>query len=110
MHSDVGGGYPPGDQGKSLGGTKDVLSQIALHHMFSEAYKIGAPLQAPRESLHANQIERSPWLVMEDETLMSYWVSESLIQHFNTWRTNFVGLTEHMVQGDLRKYVLSPSK
>ncbi len=90
MHSDVGGGYPPGDQGKSLGGSKEVLSQIALHHMFSEAYKVGAPLQAPRESLHANQIERSPWLVMEDETLMSYWVSESLIQHFNTWRTTLI--------------------
>ena len=90
MHSDVGGGYPPGDQGKSLGGSKEVLSQIALHHMFSEAYKLGAPLQAPRESLHANQIERSPWLVMEDETLMSYWVSDSLIQHFNTWRATLI--------------------
>ncbi|MQT81308.1 DUF2235 domain-containing protein, partial [Pseudomonas helleri] len=90
MHSDVGGGYPPGDQGKSREGSHEVLSQIALHHMFSEAYKVGAPLQAPRDSLHANQRERSPWLIMEDETLESYDVSESLIQHFNTWRTTLI--------------------
>ena len=90
MHSDVGGGYPPVDQGKSREGSQDVLSQIALHHMFSEAYKIGAPLQAPRESLHANQIERSPWLVMDAQTLAEFEVSPNLIQHFNTWRTTLI--------------------
>ncbi len=90
MHSDVGGGYPPGDQGKSREGSKEVLSQIALQHMFSEAYKVGAPLQAPRDALHANQRERSPWLVMGEETEIEYGLSESLIQHFNTWRTTLI--------------------
>ena len=90
MHSDVGGGYPPGDQGKSREGSQDVLSQIALHHMFSEAYKVGAPLQAPRDALHANQRERSPWLVMDETTKNEYDFSPNLIQHFNTWRTTLI--------------------
>ncbi|WP_244302777.1 T6SS phospholipase effector Tle1-like catalytic domain-containing protein [Pseudomonas saxonica] len=90
MHSDVGGGYPPGDQGKSREGSHEVLSQIALHHMFSEAYKVGAPLQAPREALHVDQRERSPWLVMDEETEIEYGLSETLIQHFNTWRNTLI--------------------
>ncbi|MCH4874616.1 T6SS phospholipase effector Tle1-like catalytic domain-containing protein [Pseudomonas sp. TMW22091] len=90
MHSDVGGGYPPGDQGKSREGSQDVLSQIALHHMFSEAYKVGAPLQAPRDALHVDQRERSPWLVMDAQTLAEFEVSPNLIQHFNTWRSTLI--------------------
>ena len=34
MHSDIGGGYPPGDQGKANGEDDALLlSQIALHDM-----------------------------------------------------------------------------
>ncbi|KTC12260.1 hypothetical protein AO391_24740, partial [Pseudomonas marginalis ICMP 9505] len=107
MHSDVGGGYPPGDQGKAAEGGHMVLSQLALHHMYSEAYKIGAPLQAPpKAALHhmyseaykigaplqappkafSNELKkRRPWLVMSDSTYLEYAVGPQLIERFNIW-------------------------
>ncbi|MFE0501764.1 T6SS phospholipase effector Tle1-like catalytic domain-containing protein [Lysobacter soli] len=45
MHSDVGGGYGAGDQGKAIGGQGEVLSQIALNHMYERALKAGVPLR-----------------------------------------------------------------
>ncbi|EOI7706281.1 DUF2235 domain-containing protein [Providencia vermicola] len=44
MHSDVGGAYPVGDQGKSRDSASDILSQIALHDMYAAAIDAGAPL------------------------------------------------------------------
>ncbi|MCK4139993.1 DUF2235 domain-containing protein [Ralstonia pseudosolanacearum] len=45
VHSDVGGGYPPGNQGKARGSDDSrKLSQISLHHMYIEALKAGVPL------------------------------------------------------------------
>ena len=85
MHSDVGGGYPPGDQGKSLGGPEEVLSHIALHHMYHEAYQIGAPLQVPGEALSSQQLEHRPWLEMDAATHKAFDVSETLIDRFNHW-------------------------
>ncbi|WP_339561062.1 DUF2235 domain-containing protein [Pseudomonas sp. EA_65y_Pfl1_P113] len=85
MHSDVGGGYPRGDQGRAAEGGHMVLSQIALHHMFSEAYKIGAPLQAPKDALGSELETRWPWLVMDGETRNEYDVGTTLINRFNTW-------------------------
>ena len=88
MHSDVGGGYPPGDQGKAAAGGHEVLSQIALHHMYSEAYKIGAPLQAPQSAIGAELEARWPWLVMAGSTAREYDVAPTLIERFNTWLYN----------------------
>ncbi|WP_248764432.1 MULTISPECIES: DUF2235 domain-containing protein [unclassified Pseudomonas] len=85
MHSDVGGGYPPGDQGKSLAGSEEVLSQIALHHMYHEAYQTGAPLQAPRDALSKIQRERRPWIAMDESTELEFTVSPTLIDRFNHW-------------------------
>ena len=88
MHSDVGGGYPPGDQGKAAAGGHEVLSQIALHHMYSEAYKIGAPLQAPPLAFSEELKKRWPWLVMDVQTENEYDVDPTLIERFNTWLDN----------------------
>jgi hypothetical protein len=44
VHSDVGGGYGPGDQGKGRGAQAAMLSQIPLAHMFKAARKAGVPL------------------------------------------------------------------
>ena len=88
MHSDVGGGYPHGDQGKSAEGGKEVLSQIALHHMYDEAYKVGAPLQAPPEALDEELKIRWPWLIMDNSTSIEYEVGPTLINRFNTWLDN----------------------
>ncbi|MCH2242898.1 MAG: DUF2235 domain-containing protein, partial [Aquabacterium sp.] len=44
-HSDVGGGYRPGEGGKSLG-RDDALSSIALARMYDKARATGVPLLA----------------------------------------------------------------
>ena len=88
MHSDVGGGYPPGDQGKAAAGGKEVLSQIALHHMYDEAYKVGAPLQAPPEAFNMALKHDRPWLVMSDSTSIEFQVDPTLTTRFNTWLDN----------------------
>jgi hypothetical protein len=52
-HSDVGGGYKPGELGISVGsnpahGDSLKLSQIPLNHMFDCAVAAGAPMKKPR--------------------------------------------------------------
>lgn len=44
VHSDIGGGYAPGTQGKGRGGQKALLSQIPLAHMYKAARLAGVPL------------------------------------------------------------------
>ena len=44
VHSDVGGGYGPGEQGKSRDGQKSLLSQIPLAFMYKAAMAAGVPL------------------------------------------------------------------
>lgn len=44
-HSDLGGGYSPGDQGKALGSRSRLLSQIPLNDMYFEAINAGAELK-----------------------------------------------------------------
>ena len=85
MHSDVGGGYPPGDQGRASEGGHEVLSQIALHHMFDEAYKVGAPLQAPPRAFSTVLKDERPWLVMKTETESEFDVGPTVTHRFNTW-------------------------
>ncbi|MGY4830400.1 phospholipase effector Tle1 domain-containing protein [Sphaerotilaceae bacterium SBD11-9] len=54
VHSDVGGGYPPDDQGRALGqgaaGDKRKLSQLSLAQMYREARMAGVPL-APEPAM-----------------------------------------------------------
>lgn len=45
-HSNLGGGYAPGEQGRSRQGVPSLLSQIPLLHMYNEARLAGVPLQA----------------------------------------------------------------
>ena len=45
-HSNIGGGYEPGFQGKSTGGRSTLLSQIPLNDMYFEAVNAGAALFA----------------------------------------------------------------
>jgi hypothetical protein len=45
MHSDVGGGYAPGSQGKAREGDAAKLSQITLHDMYIEACKEGVKME-----------------------------------------------------------------
>ncbi|MCY1354725.1 hypothetical protein D9M69_411160 [compost metagenome] len=91
VHSDVGGGYPPGDQGKALAGGAHVLSQAALHHMYDAAYRAGAPLQVPEMALNAQQLRDWPWLVMDAKTYKEFDIADELIVRFNTWAKQLSG-------------------
>jgi Uncharacterized alpha/beta hydrolase domain (DUF2235) len=48
-HSDVGGGYSPGDQGKSKAGRSALLSQIPLNDMLFESLNAGVKFRAKTE-------------------------------------------------------------
>ncbi len=50
-HSDIGGGYGPGEQGKSLGGRSTLMSQITLNDMYEEAFTEGVRL------IHRSQMD-----------------------------------------------------
>jgi len=70
VHSDVGGGYGKGEQGRSRE-PEDMLSRIALHHMYREAWKAGVPLKHPRE-----------W---QENEKTDFETSDKLIQAFNAY-------------------------
>ncbi|HBO7195359.1 T6SS phospholipase effector Tle1-like catalytic domain-containing protein [Pseudomonas aeruginosa] len=84
VHSDVGGGYGVGNQGKAVGGSEFLLSQIALQHMYAEAFGAGAPLQVPKSAVHPDFHE--VWREMTPETEAEFSVSEELATRFNAWQ------------------------
>ena len=74
-HSDVGGGYAPGEQGK--GRTRaDLLSQVPLLHMYREARTAGVPLADTKE---LDAIGRR-------STISDLGVSKELAQRFDEYR------------------------
>ncbi len=86
MHSDQGGGYPPGDQGKAIG-THDglLLSQIALNDLYSDAFTHGAPLKVPKQALPIT-LSNEHWRAMTDDLAQGFEVAPTLINRFNAWR------------------------
>lgn len=86
MHSDIGGGYPPGDQGKANG--KDdslLLSQIALHELYAAAFAAGAPLKVSRDAL-PEDLRREAWRVLPEDVEKEYNITPQLAARFNAWR------------------------
>lgn len=79
-HSDVGGGYAPGEQGKGKTRT-ELLSQVPLIHMYREARAAGVPLMYFEELNKANR----------RDTIDDLKISESLISHFNGYLENGPG-------------------
>jgi len=100
MHSDLGGGYPPGDQGKANEGESkenkvgdgQLLSQIALHEMYAAAFAVGAPLKVPKTSLPKN-LAQDIWRAMPPDLGKQFDVDTSLVERFNAWREVTLGLT-----------------
>ncbi|ELK3536697.1 DUF2235 domain-containing protein [Pseudomonas aeruginosa] len=84
VHSDVGGGYGVGNQGKAVGGSESLLSQIALQHMYAEAFEADAPLQVPAPAVHPDFHE--DWRVMVPKIEAEFSVSEELATRFNAWQ------------------------
>ena len=86
MHSDIGGGYPPGDQGKAIADNDGyLLSQIALHDLYATAFDAGAPLKVPEDSLPSS-ISSDNWLAMPGNLISEFMVADTLINRFNAWR------------------------
>ncbi|MEB7543533.1 T6SS phospholipase effector Tle1-like catalytic domain-containing protein [Enterobacter huaxiensis] len=93
MHSDLGGGYPPGDQGKANADNDGyLLSQVALHEMYASAFGSGAPLKVPKEVLPAD-LAKDTWRTMPFDLGREFYISEILINRFNAWREITLGLT-----------------
>ncbi|MET4863214.1 DUF2235 domain-containing protein [Morganella psychrotolerans] len=89
MHSDVGGGYPAGDQGKSRDDAGDLLSQITLHDMYAAAIEAGAPLSVHPEffrKLHLDHQQRYSFREMNAVTLKEFGFSSRLVSTFNNWQ------------------------
>ncbi|WP_321800306.1 DUF2235 domain-containing protein [Burkholderia sp. BCC1988] len=78
VHSDVGGGYAPGEQGKACddkgqGDDSRKLSQIPLHDMYIAALKYGVPLK------RADAINKN------DDLKKDFALAPSTIAAFNAW-------------------------
>ena len=86
MHSDVGGGYPPGEQGKACGSVGELLSQIVLHDMYAAAFAAGAPLAVHPKLITELIKDIQPSRAMTPSTIDEYSVDELLIKRFNIWR------------------------
>lgn len=86
MHSDIGGGYPPGDQGKANGEDDSLLlSQIALNDLYCLAFQAGAPLKVSAETLPA-ELQKDKWRALDLDVLTEFDVAPSLVNRFNAWR------------------------
>lgn len=95
MHSDIGGGYPPGDQGKA-NTDSDIylLSQITLHDMYASAFCAGAPLKVPKQALSL-YFSKDTWRSMPLELGAEFFVSELLVNKFNAWRELTLNLSSN---------------
>lgn len=93
MHSDVGGGYPPGDQGKANGiDDRLLLSQIALNELYAAGFQIGAPLKVPIDSL-PEDLKKDAWRAMPPDLIEQFGIHGTLVQRFNAWRELTLNLT-----------------
>ncbi|PQQ29598.1 T6SS phospholipase effector Tle1-like catalytic domain-containing protein [Photorhabdus hindustanensis] len=92
VHSDLGGGYPPGEQGKAIGKTDGLLlSQIALHEMYAAAFEVGAPLKVPKNAL-PQELSQDIWRSMPLDLGSEFFISTTLSERFNAWRQVTLGL------------------
>lgn len=86
MHSDIGGGYPPGDQGKAdAPHDGNLLSQIVLHELYSVAFAAGAPLKVLSNVLSAD-LRKDVWRILDIERMNEFAISPDLVNRFNAWR------------------------
>ena len=86
MHSDIGGGYPPGDQGKANAlHDGNLLSQIALHEIYSVAFSSGAPLKVPGNAL-GTDLRKDVWRILDVEQMNEFAIATDLVNRFNAWR------------------------
>lgn len=123
VHSDVGGGYAPNDQGKglpdSIASYAEVkatvagkeseylgynLSQLMLHHMYREAFAVGAPLKIWPELMDELPKEnQQDWRLLMDKSTDEFAVDEELLTHFNGWRRYASAYTNQPIEDILKR-------
>jgi hypothetical protein len=92
-HSDVGGGYPPNNQGRGRRGAASLLSQVPLNQMHAEALKAGVPLK--------------PLSLMAAQDRTDFAMDAQLVQEFNAYLAVAkvkAGRTEDMLHEHMRHY------
>ncbi|GJI93813.1 hypothetical protein RugamoR57_05310 [Duganella caerulea] len=89
MHSDVGGGYAPGEYGKGRGAQSAMLSQIPLAHMFSAARQAGVPLR--------------PFSELPERDQQDFLVSAELASAWNAY-TDELGDNGHLIKEHMKLY------
>ena len=92
VHSDIGGGYPPGEQFKSNYGTGHVLSQITLHDMYARCWQHGMPLQVSSQHPQlVKDMQKHPrfqlknYEFMNDDTDNEFATQPQMVALFNGW-------------------------
>ncbi len=81
VHSDVGGGYGPNEQGKARDGDSSKLSQIPLHDMYIAALKRGVPLML------GDAIEK------RDDLREDFAIHSGTVAAFNDWRRSLFNVS-----------------
>ncbi|PIT58166.1 T6SS phospholipase effector Tle1-like catalytic domain-containing protein [Snodgrassella alvi] len=92
VHSDIGGGYPPGEQFKSNYGMGHVLAQITLHDMYARCWQHGMPLQVfAKHPQLAKDMQKHPrfqlknYEIMDIITIKEFDTQPEMVQLFNGW-------------------------
>jgi hypothetical protein len=92
VHSDIGGGYPPGEQFKSNYGMGHVLAQITLHDMYAYCWQHGMPLQVfAKHPQLAEDMQKHPrfqlknYEIMDIFTVKEFDTQSEMVKLFNAW-------------------------
>ncbi len=96
-HCDVGGGYSPGDQGKSVVGRSHLASQVPLLNMYFEARKTGVPM------LTMQEFE----MLGDRESIKNFQISDELalrFQCYSKWSRIAVKSVEDVLFENMRLY------
>ncbi|HEK1721345.1 TPA: DUF2235 domain-containing protein [Proteus mirabilis] len=92
VHSDIGGGYVVGDQGKAFNDPSLLSSHIVLHDLYLSAFQAGAPINVAVNSPLAASKEIMCALI-EPKTQNLFKINPTVIQRFNAWRNITLGLS-----------------
>ncbi|OAT23512.1 T6SS phospholipase effector Tle1-like catalytic domain-containing protein [Proteus myxofaciens] len=93
VHSDIGGGYSIGDQGKAFNDPSMLSSQIILHDLYLAAFQAGSPLNIAVES-PKDKNGRDMSIAINRELINLFEINPILIQRFNAWRKITLGLDD----------------
>jgi len=109
VHTDVGGGYAIGEEGKSRDGEGSKLSQIPLHNMYIEALKAGVPLLANEEFSRVGNLQRDFMLSSDVARAFNDWLSSVSQKPLDSVETALrIGMGQSLAWRTLRADIGNP--